>query len=47
MGPIELPEEKEQTEEIDVTWTAGAEERLKRIPGFARGMARRLNESRA
>lgn len=44
--PLELPEVPKQ-DEVPLSWTPQAEERLKRIPFFARGMARRSIEERA
>ncbi len=43
---LEVPELPEQ-EDIRLSWTPQAEERLKRIPFFARGMAKRAIEDQA
>ncbi|MHB8134632.1 MAG: universal stress protein [Anaerolineaceae bacterium] len=44
--PIEVPE-IQRHQEAELTWTPAAEERLHRIPFFARGMARRSIEEKA
>ena len=44
---IDLPVIKHEQDGVEITWTAAAEERLKKIPAFARGMAKRSIESRA
>lgn len=46
-NPIDIPELVEETNDIEITWTAEAEQRMKRIPAFVRKMARRSIESRA
>ncbi len=45
--PIILPEENKSVDPQDIPWTAEAEERLKRIPPFARRMAQRVINERA
>ena len=45
--PIILPEEKKSEKSLDIPWTAEAEERLNRIPSFARRMAQRVINERA
>ncbi len=44
---IEVPTIQEKQEGTEISWTPEAKERLKRIPGFARGMAKKTIESRA
>jgi len=44
---IDIPVLSEEKSSVEIFWTPEAEERLKRIPGFARGMARRSIEARA
>jgi nucleotide-binding universal stress UspA family protein len=45
--PIILPEEIQPSNGQDIPWTAEAEERLKRIPPFARRMAQKVISERA